>query len=207
MSRRSDPRPADARFRPGDGGRPGRRRALRLPARRQRAAPIRRPDAHRPVPGGDSQRPVDADAGSGPTLAELFSSNGHLFNSQPRDCRRLWAGRPSPGGGQRAGSLDEHFRAPRASGVSRCLLLGPRCAVLARSLEPRGESLDHLRHELLIFLPLALVAASFGGYALAAGALRPVETLRRRAEAVTPGEAASCRCRPRETRSPGSPSR
>src|SRR5205823_821219 len=61
-------------------------------------------------------------------------------------------------------------------------------AVLARSLGSRTESLDHLRHELLIFLPLALLAASFGGYALAAGALRPVEVLRRRAEAVTPGE-------------------
>jgi signal transduction histidine kinase len=63
-----------------------------------------------------------------------------------------------------------------------------RVAVLARSLESRDESLDHLRHELLIFLPLALLAASLGGYALAAGALRPVELLRRRAEAVTPGE-------------------
>ena len=61
-------------------------------------------------------------------------------------------------------------------------------AVLARSLEPRSESLDHLGHELVIFLPLALLAASLGGYALAAGALRPVELLRRRAEAVTPGE-------------------
>jgi two-component system, OmpR family, sensor kinase len=40
----------------------------------------------------------------------------------------------------------------------------------------------------VIFLPLALLAASLGGYALAAGALRPVELLRRRAEAVTPGE-------------------
>ena len=57
----------------------------------------------------------------------------------------------------------------------------------ARS-SPADESLDHLRHELLIFLPLALLAASLGGYALAAGALRPVEVLRRRAEAVTPGE-------------------
>jgi len=60
--------------------------------------------------------------------------------------------------------------------------------VLARSLEPRDESLDHLRHELLIFLPLALLAASLGGYALTARALGPVELLRRRAEAVHPGE-------------------
>src|SRR5207248_6749356 len=41
---------------------------------------------------------------------------------------------------------------------------------------------------LVIFLPLALLAACLGGYALAAGALRPVEVLRRRAEAVTAGE-------------------
>ena len=61
-------------------------------------------------------------------------------------------------------------------------------AVLARSLEPRNESLDHLRHELLIFLPLALLAASLGGYALTARALAPVELLRRRAESVNPGE-------------------
>ena len=61
-------------------------------------------------------------------------------------------------------------------------------AVLARSLEARDESLDHLRHELLIFLPLALLAASLGGYALTARALAPVELLRRRAESVNPGE-------------------
>jgi signal transduction histidine kinase len=65
---------------------------------------------------------------------------------------------------------------------------GNHVAVFARSLEPRAESLDHLRHELVIFLPLALLAASLGGYALAAGALRPVELLRRRAEAVEPGD-------------------
>jgi signal transduction histidine kinase len=65
---------------------------------------------------------------------------------------------------------------------------GTAVAVVARSLTPRAESLDHLRHELLIFLPLALLAASLGGYGLAAGALRPVETLRRRAETVTAGE-------------------
>jgi signal transduction histidine kinase len=64
-------------------------------------------------------------------------------------------------------------------------------AVVARSLAPRAESLDHLRHELVIFLSLALLAAAAGGYGLAAGALRPVETLRRRAEAVTAGEASS----------------
>ena len=76
---------------------------------------------------------------------------------------------------------------------------------LARSLEPRDESLDHLRHELLIFLPLALLAASLGGYALTAASARPVEVLRRRAEAVTPGEPSqAARAAGAETRSRGS---
>ena len=134
---------------------------------------------------------VDADTESGPTLAQSFGSLGQLRHSQPRQLaplvgrrvvaealagRRVWLHEPLP---HRRGEwrvLAEP--APARNGV----------VVLARSLGPREESLTHLRHELVIFLPLALLAASLGGYALAAGALRPVEMLRRRAEAVTPGE-------------------
>ena len=134
---------------------------------------------------------VDTDTGSGPTLAQLFDSQGRLRGSQPRGQpplvgervlaeaaadRKVWLTTSLPG---RKGSWRVLVQ-PAASGSG--------VAVLARSLEPRDESLDHLQHELLIFLPLALLAASLGGYALAAGALRPVEDLRRRAEAVTPGE-------------------
>jgi signal transduction histidine kinase len=134
---------------------------------------------------------VDADTGSGPTLAQQFGPLGQVRHSQPRQLpplvgrqvvaraltgRRVW--------------LDESL--PHRRGEWRVLALPVpgrnRVAVLARSLGPRDESLDHLRHELLIFLPLALLAASLGGYALAAGALKPVELLRRRAEAVHPGE-------------------
>jgi signal transduction histidine kinase len=133
---------------------------------------------------------VDADTGSGPTLAQLFDAHGRLQTSQPRAQPPLvgpavlaeaaggqvWLTTPLPGRKGQWRVLAEP--APSGNGV----------AVLARSLVPRDESLDHLRHELLIFLPLALLAASLGGYALAAGALRPVEDLRRRAEAVTPRE-------------------
>jgi signal transduction histidine kinase len=134
---------------------------------------------------------VDADTGSGPTFAQLYGPLGQLRHSQPKQLpplvgrgvvaqalagRRVW--------------LDEEL--PQRRGQWR-VLAAPvpgqnRVTVLARSLEPRNESLDHLRHELLIFLPLALLAASLGGYALAAGALAPVELLRKRAEAVHPGE-------------------
>ena len=134
---------------------------------------------------------VDADSGSGPTFGQLLGLDGRVRRSQPRGMqplvgrrvvaeaaagRRVWLSQAIPGQNGDWRVLAE--AAPSRDGV----------AVLARSLGPRDESLDHLRHELLIFLPLALLAASLGGYALAAGALRPVEDLRRRAAAVTPGE-------------------
>jgi signal transduction histidine kinase len=134
---------------------------------------------------------VDADTGSGPTLAQVFGSSGRLLRApQPRGLA------PLVGREILAQALGGHKvwlskQLPERTGTWRILAQstsGDRVVVLARSLEPRAESLDHLRHELLIFLPLALLAASLGGYALAAGALRPVEILRRRAEAVTAGE-------------------
>ena len=138
-------------------------------------------------------RSVDADTGSGPTLAQLFGPQGKLDNSQPPGSPPL-VGRELLAEVAAGRQVWLDTRLPGQKGEWRVLVRpapsreGVGVAVLARSLEPRSESLDHLRHELLIFLPLALLAASLGGYALAAGALRPVEVLRRRAEAVTPGE-------------------
>jgi signal transduction histidine kinase len=132
---------------------------------------------------------VDTDVGGGRTFAQLFSPAGRLQRSdnlpplvgrqviaEAITSGRVWVNEPIAGQNGSWRVLVEPV--PSRHGVT----------VLARSLGPRDESLDHLRHELLIFLPLALLAASLGGYALAAGALRPVEDLRRRAEAVTPGE-------------------
>jgi signal transduction histidine kinase len=134
---------------------------------------------------------VDSDAGSGPTFAQTFGPDGQLRHSQPRLLSPLVGRRvlAEALAGKR-NWLDEPL--PRRRGDWR-VLVEPVSAtggavVLARSLQPRDESLDHLRHELLIFLPLALLAASLGGYALTARALGPVELLRRRAEAVHPGE-------------------
>jgi signal transduction histidine kinase len=138
-------------------------------------------DAHR----------VDADTGGGTTLAQLFGADGRLQSSQPGGLSPLVARSvlAEALGGRRV-LLD--VRVPQRPGQWRVLAEptagGTMVAVVARSLEPRGESLDHLRHQLVIFLPLALLAACLGGYALAAGALRPVEMLRRRAAAVTAGE-------------------
>ena len=134
---------------------------------------------------------VDADTGGGQTLAQLYGLRGHAIYSQPRGMLPL-VGRQvlaQAFAGQQVW-LDK--RLPRRRGTWRVLARPTatrnRVVVVARSLAPRDESLDHLRHELVIFLPLALLAACLGGYALTAGALRPVELLRRRAAAVNPGE-------------------
>jgi signal transduction histidine kinase len=62
--------------------------------------------------------------------------------------------------------------------------------MLASSLKTRDESLEHLRRELLVGSPLALLVAALAGYILAGAALRPVEAMRRKAGAIsaaTPG--------------------
>lgn len=141
-----------------------------------------------------SNERIDADVGGGATLAQLFAPDGTIERSQPKGLppllgrgalaqavvgQRVWRDERLPG--RRGQWRVVAVRDPSSGAV----------AVVARSLAPRAESLDHLRHELVIFLSLALLAAAAGGYGLAAGALRPVETLRRRAEAVTAGEASS----------------
>jgi two-component system, OmpR family, sensor kinase len=144
---------------------------------------------------------IDAEAEGGATLAQLYAHGGRLLAVEPSglspmlDRRQLLAART------RRLWLNEQLQLHGRRSEWRVLALSRnngQIAVVARSLAPRAESLDHLRHELLIFLPLALLAACCGGYALTAGALRPVEALRRRAEAVTAGEPAELPAPPSE---------
>jgi two-component system, OmpR family, sensor kinase len=57
-------------------------------------------------------------------------------------------------------------------------------AVVGASLEPRDVAQDNLRSLLLLGGPVALLLASLAGYGAAAGALRPVEMMRRRAQEI-----------------------
>jgi two-component system OmpR family sensor kinase len=61
----------------------------------------------------------------------------------------------------------------------------PVVVVVGASLEERSEALENLARQLLLGGPLALGCASLLGYLLAAAALRPVESMRREAEAVS----------------------
>jgi heavy metal sensor kinase len=60
--------------------------------------------------------------------------------------------------------------------------------VVGASLEGREEALESLLTQLLIGGPVALLLSSLAAYALAAAALRPVESMRREAEAVSAAE-------------------
>ena len=60
--------------------------------------------------------------------------------------------------------------------------------VVGASLEDRDDALSGLLAQLLIGGPLALLLASAAGYALAAAALRPVESMRRRAAEISAAE-------------------
>jgi signal transduction histidine kinase len=137
---------------------------------------------------------VDVDARGGATLAQVFGPDGSLRRSKPQGLQPL-VSRNVIAAAPVATRIWRNQRLPGRRGEWRLLVVrspsGTAVAVVARSLTPRAESLDHLRHELVLFLSLALLAASLGGYALAAGALRPVELLRRRAEMVTADEARS----------------
>jgi signal transduction histidine kinase len=130
---------------------------------------------------------VDADTGGGTTYAQLFTPAGALRVSQPRGLPPLLDRRFVAEAA--AGRLYRDEALPARHGEWRVLAVpstsGQTVVVVARSLAPRASSLEHLRHELILFLPLALLAACLGGYALTARALRPVELLRRRAGAVT----------------------
>ena len=63
--------------------------------------------------------------------------------------------------------------------------------LVGQTREERAETLRSLRNVLLVAGPLALILATVSGYLLAAVALRPVESMRRRAAAIsaeTPGD-------------------
>jgi two-component system, OmpR family, sensor kinase len=139
-----------------------------------------------------SAHPGDVDADGGRTLAQLYGPGGRLVASRPHGLPSMLPHRLVLAGRTRRVWRNEELSLDGELGAWRVLASsddGGTTAVLARSLDPRADSLEHLRHELLVFLPLALLAASLGGYALAARALHPVEELRRRAQAVSADEA------------------
>ena len=131
---------------------------------------------------------VDPDAAGGTTLAQVFDAQGAVVRTSALGVDRLL----SPADASRAAAGQSLFRTVRLDnpgGEWRVLAVRTvgtgQAVAVARSLQPRAETLNRLARELLIALPLGLLLASLAGYLLAAAALRPVEAMRRRAASIT----------------------
>jgi len=129
----------------------------------------------------------------GESYAQLLDARGHVLEatrplgtvpllepSEVREARRnpLYSDRaPLPG-------LDEPSRL-------LAVPVGARILVVGATRQDRAETLASFRDELLIAGPIALLLASLVGYGLAGVSLQQVESMRRRAAAIsaeTPGE-------------------
>jgi two-component system OmpR family sensor kinase len=129
----------------------------------------------------------------GESYAELVAPSGVVLKATPPlggtpllDARQLESARRGPiyADKRSVPGLDEPSRL-FATSVGRGVL------VVGATTQDRAETLAELRNELLIAGPIALLLASAAGYLLAGLALRPVESMRRRAATIsaeTPGE-------------------
>jgi two-component system OmpR family sensor kinase len=138
---------------------------------------------------------IDRDTGKGLTLAELLDPAGRVVRSTPTGLAPFVS--PATAARVRDGAtvrLTTHLRG--RDGEWRLLAVplsvggGGHELVLAASLSSREETLHRLLVELLVAGPIALAVASLAGLGLASGALRPVESMRRQAAAIsasTPG--------------------
>ncbi|MDX6630465.1 MAG: hypothetical protein QOH00_2711 [Gaiellales bacterium] len=134
---------------------------------------------------------------SGETYAQVLDRQGRVIDAteplgrasvlSAAERQRALAGEIFTNRGSVPG-LDEPSRifATHVTRQGRRLVL-----VVGITREDRAETLRSLRDELLIAGPIALLLATLAGYGLAGLALRPVESMRRRAAAISaerPGE-------------------
>jgi two-component system, OmpR family, sensor kinase len=130
----------------------------------------------------------------GESFAEVLTPSGHLVDSTPTLRGRVLL---SPGDARRAAlgtvTLDRNS-APGLNEPARLLATPlsrqgrPLVLVVGDTRENGLEALRHVRNQLLVAVPLLLLVSFAGAYAVAGAALRPVESMRRRAAAMTTGD-------------------
>ncbi|MGI8440679.1 MAG: sensor histidine kinase [Thermoleophilaceae bacterium] len=131
----------------------------------------------------------------GESYAQILSAAGQPLDATPRVREAQLLSPAEVGRALRRGVLE--VDRPEGAGVDESLRVRGRVvaadarklvAVTGVPLEERDEALGSLAALLLIGGPTALLLASVAGYAVAAGALRPVEAMRLRAAGVLPEE-------------------
>ena len=129
------------------------------------------------------------------SFAQVLAPNGAVLDSSPGLGERQLLTGPELARAARETVIVDRAPFPDSDDPVRLLAtpveaVGGRTVVLVvgTSTEERAEALESLLGQLLLGGPLTLVAASLLGYLLAAAALRPVESMRREAEAVSAAE-------------------
>ena len=133
---------------------------------------------------------IDPDTAGGTMLGQLLGPKGRVLRSTPAGLPPLvgprTAARVSAGSTMHLTTeLPGRAHEWRVLAVPVGFARRPPVLVLAGSLAARGDALHRLLVELFVAGPIALLLASLAGYALAALALRPVESMRRRAAAIS----------------------
>jgi signal transduction histidine kinase len=146
---------------------------------------------NRERPGG---RLIDPDLNQGPTIAQIVLPDGSAADSSSSALHPLLAGETLNRALARPLRLSEGVQGLRGEWrlATRPIDFEGSTAVLVvgRSLAARDETLHRLAREFLLAAPVVAILTILAGYALTAGALRPVEAMRRRAAAIsaaTPG--------------------
>ena len=129
----------------------------------------------------------------GEGFAQVLNAQGQVVDSSPRLRRAALLDRGELVRARVRATFVDKGR-PLLEEESRLLSLPARGAdqqrlviVVGTSLESRDEALRKLAGLLLIGFPIALGLASLAGYGAAAAALRPVESMRRRAGEISGG--------------------
>jgi two-component system OmpR family sensor kinase len=131
----------------------------------------------------------------GENIAQILDASGAIVDSTPavRD-QPLLAGAQLGAARRAAVTLDRTIRAEEEDGRVRLLATPVEAqgralvVVVGALLEDRDDALDNLATLLLTGLPIAVLLSSLAGYAALGLSLRPVESMRRRAESIQAAE-------------------
>jgi two-component system OmpR family sensor kinase len=125
------------------------------------------------------------------STAQVLSAGGTVVDAAPRVRSRPLLDRAELRRALRRSLFLERDRVPGIEGSARLLATParvdgrPLVVVAGASLDDRDEALSNLLWLLALGGPAALLLASLAGYGVAAAALRPVESMRREAGAVS----------------------
>ena len=133
-------------------------------------------------------------AEQGESVAQVLRPDGAVLDSTPQLGELPLLSDPQLARAAAATIMVERASVPGSDDPVRLLATpvqaqgGLRLVVVGASLEGRAEALESLLAQLLVGGPIALLLSSLVAYGLAAAALRPVESMRREAEAVSAAE-------------------